>query len=86
MTTDNIDLDKPEAEKPWYAVYPTPKITASPITCEMLLSWFQQGKISGKDFVLVDLRRMDHEVGYQSEYEEIIIYIIEKKIPRELDD
>ena len=32
------------------------------MTRETLLSWMQEGKVAGKDFVLVDLRRTDFEV------------------------
>lgn len=32
------------------------------ITREEVLRWFQEGKKPGKDFVLVDLRRVDYEV------------------------
>jgi arsenical-resistance protein 2 len=53
---------KAEAEKPWYAAYPAPKVAASVITRETVLSWMLKGKVGGKDFVLVDLRRMDYEV------------------------
>lgn len=33
------------------------------MTRETLLSWMQEGKVAGKDFVLVDLRRTDFEGG-----------------------
>jgi len=54
---------KPQAEAPWHAAYPAPKTTASSLTREVLLSWMQTGKVAGKDFVLVDLRRADYEGG-----------------------
>lgn len=49
-------------EKPWYSAYPAPKTTAATITRKTLLSWMSEGKVAGKDFVLIDLRRVDFEV------------------------
>lgn len=49
---------------PWYAAYPTPK-TQNPTTIlrEDVLEMLKQGKsVVGKDFILIDLRRNDHEV------------------------
>jgi arsenical-resistance protein 2 len=62
MATSNPSVVEPTAEKPWHAAYPPPKTTAPAITHETLLSWMVEGKEAGKDFVLVDLRRTDHEV------------------------
>jgi arsenical-resistance protein 2 len=62
MAISDPSLVEPAAERPWYAAYPAPKTTASAITRETLLSWMLEGKVAGKDFVLIDLRRMDHEV------------------------
>lgn len=53
-----------EAQSPWYASYPAPKIEARGISREEVLGLLMDGeKVAGKDFVLVDLRRNDHEVG-----------------------
>jgi hypothetical protein len=62
MATSNPSVGEPVAEKPWHAAYPAPKTTAAVITRESLLSWMLEGKVAGKDFVLVDLRRTDFEV------------------------
>ncbi|KAH6714563.1 Rhodanese-like domain-containing protein [Leptodontidium sp. MPI-SDFR-AT-0119] len=63
MATSNPSVSEPVAEKPWHAAYPAPKTTAAVITRESLLSWMLGGKVAGKDFVLVDLRRTDFEGG-----------------------
>ena len=55
------DVEKKE-EKPWHAAFPKPSSTASLISREELLGLMKEGKIAGKDFVLVDLRRTDFEV------------------------
>ncbi|CAG8932818.1 unnamed protein product [Penicillium salamii] len=50
-------------EAPWHAAFPAPKSAPSSISREELLQWMQEGKQAGKDFVLVDVRRTDHEGG-----------------------
>jgi hypothetical protein len=57
-----IMADKPSAPA-WHAAYPAPQTTADSLSRETLLSWMKDGKIAGKDFVLVDLRRIDHQVS-----------------------
>lgn len=54
------------AEKPaWYEAYPEPRNQQpGAITREDLLAKLQQGQKPGVDFLLVDLRRTDHEVGF----------------------
>jgi hypothetical protein len=53
------------AEVPWHAAYPAVKTASIPtITCKELLRWYEEGKKPGLDFVLVDLRRADHEVCF----------------------
>jgi len=51
-------------EVPWQETFPTPR-TAEPsaITREDLLARFQAGQRGGRDFLLVDVRRTDHEVS-----------------------
>ena len=50
---------------PWHAAYPAPKAEASAISREDVLSMLRSGEsVAGKTFVLVDLRRNDHEVGH----------------------
>ncbi|KAH8911205.1 Rhodanese-like protein [Coniochaeta sp. PMI_546] len=49
---------------PWHAAYPGPKTEASSITRETVLDLLRAGKnVAGKDLVLIDLRRIDHEGG-----------------------
>ena len=63
MATNEPTRIGTEAEKPWHAAYPAPNTTALVITRENLFLWMQQGKLPGKDFVLVDLRRTDFGVS-----------------------
>lgn len=62
-TENTTSASKTETETPWHAAYPAPR-NASPssISCAELLQYFRDGKKAGKDFILVDLRRNDHEV------------------------
>jgi hypothetical protein len=62
MTTKEPAV-KEEPAKPWYDDYPIQRNVASAVTREALLSWMEKGKVSGKDFILVDLRRTDFEVS-----------------------
>lgn len=50
-------------ESAWYDAYPKPR-NQSPavVSRQELLQWLQNGKMPGGDFLLVDLRRTDHEV------------------------
>jgi len=48
---------------PGHKAYPSPKASASTISPSALLQWMLDGKIAGKDFVLVDPHRNDHESG-----------------------
>jgi len=54
-----------QSETPWYAAYPVAR-NQNPhsILREELLELFKQGKETGKDFALVDLRRTDFEVQF----------------------
>ncbi|RYP44261.1 hypothetical protein DL768_009265 [Monosporascus sp. mg162] len=55
-----------ENEKPWHEAYPAPKdVSPKTITRAELLAVMKEngGSIPGRDFVLVDLRRMDHKGG-----------------------
>lgn len=54
---------QPPAEQPWHAAFPAPRNTARSISREEMLQWMREGKKAGKDYVLVDLRRNDHEVS-----------------------
>ncbi|ERS95280.1 hypothetical protein HMPREF1624_08157 [Sporothrix schenckii ATCC 58251] len=49
---------------PWYAAYPDPKADPAFLTRDEVLSLLQDtGHVAGKNFVLVDLRRNDHQGG-----------------------
>lgn len=51
-------------EKPWYEAYPPARCTTpGSINSTELLHALQQGRKPGVDFILVDLRRNDHDVG-----------------------
>jgi hypothetical protein len=59
----SITAPAKSTEVPWHAAYPAVKTASIPtITCRELLRWYEEGKKPGLDFVLVDLRRADHEV------------------------
>ncbi|PLN76083.1 putative arsenate reductase [Aspergillus taichungensis] len=49
--------------QPWHAAFPSPRTTAASIPRDQLLQWMQQGRVPGKDYVVIDLRRADHEGG-----------------------
>lgn len=50
-------------EKPWHAAYPSPRCQApASISPTSLLHALQSGRKPGIDFLLIDLRRNDHEV------------------------
>ncbi|KEF56314.1 uncharacterized protein A1O9_07895, partial [Exophiala aquamarina CBS 119918] len=53
-----------DQEPVWHDAYPKPR-NQSPVavTRQELLQWLQDGKTPGLDFLLVDLRRTDHEGG-----------------------
>jgi len=62
-TENTTSASKTQTETPWHAAYPAPR-NASPssISRAELLQDFRDGKKVGKEFILVDLRRNDHEV------------------------
>lgn len=66
MATTNVSADsaKDKVETPWCAAYPAPSCSAVSVSCFEVLEWFRNGKRVGVDFILVDLRRTDHEVPY----------------------
>lgn len=53
----------PKAETPWHSAYPAPR-NSNPraVSRDEVRKWLDEGLVPGKDFVLVDLRRADHEV------------------------
>ncbi|KAL4955232.1 Rhodanese-like domain-containing protein [Aspergillus filifer] len=53
-------------EQPWHASFPAPISDPDALPAPTVLSWLQDGTESrkpGVDFLLVDLRRTDHEGG-----------------------
>ncbi|KAI9879094.1 MAG: hypothetical protein M1830_009613 [Pleopsidium flavum] len=66
LTSDTAESKAriPEIDTPWHSAYPTPKNpNPAAITRNELLQWLNEGLTPGKDFVLVNLRRADHEGG-----------------------
>jgi len=47
--------------KPWYAAFPAPQSEPGAMARHEVLALMQNSAV-GRDFVLVDLRRTDHEV------------------------
>ncbi|KAG9565346.1 hypothetical protein KCU77_g4648, partial [Aureobasidium melanogenum] len=60
---NNAKNNEAEQEAPWHEAYPAPKSEAAGISQSELLTMLEDGEESGKDFVLVDLRRNDHAGG-----------------------
>jgi len=56
--------DAAGAAAPWYAAYPEPR-NKQPggMTKAEVLAMMEHGKVAGRDYVLVDLRRNDFEVS-----------------------
>lgn len=51
------------AEEPWHAAFPAPRSVAEHMAPEDFLQLLQNDtKLAGRDYLAVDLRRMDHEV------------------------
>jgi hypothetical protein len=55
--------EQSKSAAPWFSAYPAPRSVAQPITRSELLRWLKEGNEAERDFVLVDLRRTDHEVS-----------------------
>ncbi|MCJ1399376.1 hypothetical protein MMC11_002578 [Xylographa trunciseda] len=62
--SSSLPSQHPQPDVPWHAAFPAPQ-TSSPATIPRaaVLQWFSDGKQSGRDFVLVDLRKEDHKGG-----------------------
>jgi arsenical-resistance protein 2 len=59
------DNETSQTEAPWYAAYPAAKLTAAPLSRSEVRLLLQDSESSGrKDFLLIDLRRNDHEVRF----------------------
>ena len=57
MTTD------PRRGENWWDAYPPPQSTPAVIPRETVMSWLQSpDKMPGKDYLIVDVRRIDHTV------------------------
>jgi arsenical-resistance protein 2 len=64
MSCQSLPLDP---DSPWDPKYPTAKNeTPSSISRDEVLGMLQQGQKPGKDFILVDIRQVDHTVRRQS--------------------
>jgi hypothetical protein len=47
----------------WHSAYPQPRNeTPNVVTRKAVLGWLKDGQKPGVDFLLIDLRRTDHEV------------------------
>jgi hypothetical protein len=57
-------IRKMATEAPWHAGYPAPKSETKTISREEVLELYSAGKQPGVDFLLIDLRRNDHEVSH----------------------
>lgn len=65
MTEPAPTAPTPPPPPPWHAAYPSPRTTnPQTITRATLLEKLRAGQRPGVDFLLVDLRRTDHEVRY----------------------
>ncbi|OWT42516.1 Rhodanese/Cell cycle control phosphatase [Pochonia chlamydosporia 170] len=59
MTSDELKM-----QRPWFEAYPPPKnLQSKTVTRDILRQWILEGQKSGKNFVVVDVRREDHEGG-----------------------
>lgn len=57
--------DQANPTTPWHAAYPDPRPgDPATISCRDLLRRFKQGQESGKDFLIIDTRRNDHDGGF----------------------
>ena len=48
---------------PWHSAYPEPRSEPGSITREQVLQLLRQDTASGKAFMIIDLRRIDHEAS-----------------------
>lgn len=59
-----MSADAASATPPWHAAYPKPSNPApAAVTAEEIRRRFDDGNLPGKTYLLVDLRRNDHEGG-----------------------
>ena len=50
-----------EGEQPWHSAFPTPSFDSKRITAAELAAIMKE-KVAGKDYIIVDVRRVDFEV------------------------
>ncbi|KAG5298428.1 arsenate reductase (Arc2) [Histoplasma ohiense] len=64
MTTVAVEQG-PKQDTPWHEAFPAPKTKAAVISRSEVLGWLKDLSKNGatRDYVLVDLRRADHEGG-----------------------
>jgi hypothetical protein len=56
-------LSTKPAELPWYEAYPQPSTkTPAQVSRDEVLAWLKEGQRPGKDFLVVDVRKLDHTV------------------------
>ena len=70
-----IDENPAAMETPWYAAFPAAKTTAPSVSGSEVLGWLQDDTRGTVDFVLVDLRRTDYEVGIHPSLDRIPQYL-----------
>lgn len=59
----SLDTSKTANTTPWYEAYPEPSTKSPPtISRQELLKWINEGKLAGKDYIVVDVRGKDHVV------------------------
>lgn len=64
MAPAQADQPAPETPAPWHAAYSAPSNPKpDAITREEVLNMMKSGEVARRDFILVDLRRTDHEAG-----------------------
>jgi len=56
------------AEKSWHSAFPEPASQPITLSRDDLKHMIERGKIPGKDFLLIDLRRTDYEVSQFQPY------------------
>ena len=44
-------------DTPWHAAYPAPTSEVDALPRQEMLRWIKEGKLAGRDYVLVDVRR-----------------------------
>jgi hypothetical protein len=59
-------------QPPWHEAFPSPVITAPTVSRAEVIEWIRERRAQGADakvdYVLVDLRRADHEVRFHRIY------------------